>query len=119
MVDYDCIGEIAGGDQLDLLDNLYHWVVGMQQDDDGQWQPRPPFTYADCEERFKRIPLKGTVQELRELVESYQPNCVICGNHATIWYRDVETTERYPKSLAPRKQIITTDWVCNEHRRES
>ena len=102
------------GAEIDLLDDLYFYVVGLYEDG----TPRYPLTMQDCQERFDTIPKKGTVDELRQLVEDYKPVCE-CGKKATIWYKDVEVIETYPKNLLPKKVVTTTIWVCDEHRRSN
>jgi len=103
----------AVGSELDLLNDLYFWVIGLQNDG----TPRSPLTMDDCQKRFDSIPKKGTIEELRQLVEEYKPRCE-CGKMATVWYKDSEVTETYPKNLLPKTTVITTVWTCDEHRRE-
>ncbi len=102
------------GAEIDLLDDLYFYVIGLHQDG----TPRQPLTLEDCQERFDTlIPEKGTIEELRQLVEEYKPRCE-CGRIATIWYKLSEVIETYPKNLLPKKTMTTTLWMCDEHRRD-
>ncbi len=101
------------GYQIDLLDELYFWVIGLH----GDGTPRQPLTMEDCQKRFETlIPKKGTIEELYQLVEDYKPRCE-CGKLATIWYKSSEVVETYPKNLLPKKTVITTIWTCEEHGR--
>ncbi len=102
------------GPQIDLLDDLYFWVIGLHEDG----TPRQPLILSDCQERFDTlIPKKGTIEELRQLVEEYKPRCE-CGRIATIWYKFSEVIETYPKNLLPKKTVTTTIWTCDEHKRK-
>ena len=102
------------GPQLDLMNDLYFWVIGLHEDG----TPRDPLTLEDCQRRFEAlIPKKGTIEELHQLIEEYKPRCE-CGKVATIWYKSSEVVETYPKNLLPKKTVITTLWTCDEHRRD-
>ena len=102
------------GPQIDLLDDLYFWIIGLHEDR----TPRAPLTMEDCQKRFETlIPKKGTIESLRQLVEDYKPRCE-CGEIATIWYKLSEVTETYPKNMLPKKTVITTLWTCNKHKRD-
>lgn len=101
------------GPQLDLLDDLYFYVIGLHEDG----SPRSPLTIEDCQKRFETIlPKKGTIESLQQLVDEYKPRCE-CGRMATIWYKLSEVVETYPKNLLPKKTMITTFWTCDEHKR--
>ena len=113
LTDDEWIRAIAGN-EIDLLNDLYFWVIGLHEDGN----PRQPLTMEDCQKRFDTlISKKGTIEELRQLIEEYKPHCE-CGRVATIWYKESEVVETYPKNLLPKKTMITTTWTCDEHKRE-
>ncbi len=110
----DAIIRAIVGPQLDLLDDLYFWVIGLYEDG----TPRQPLTIEDCQNRFETlIPKKGTIESLQQLVEEYKPRCE-CGRMATVWYNVSEVVETYPKNLLPKKTMITTTWTCDEHKKD-